>query len=105
MASSKGNTKANEGTTVFDRPDTVEISPTSIPDAEKQQTEKAIAADKVSAFQGLGWLDRFLAIWILLAMIIGILLGNFVSNTGPALQKGKFAGVSAPIGMLHCPSF
>lgn len=31
-------------------------------------------------------------------MVIGILLGNFVPNTGPALQKGKFVGVSVPIG-------
>jgi len=32
-------------------------------------------------------------------MAIGIILGNFVPNTGPALQKGKFVGVSVPIGM------
>lgn len=65
---------------------------------EKQEIEAAIVPDKVSAFKGLGWLDRFLALWILLAMIIGVLLGNFVPNTGPALQKGKFVGVSVPIG-------
>lgn len=68
-------------------------------DAEKQETEEAITPDKVSAFKGLGWLDRFLALWILLAMAIGIILGNFVPNTGPALQKGKFVGVSVPIGV------
>jgi arsenite transporter len=56
---------------------------------------------KVSAFKSLGLLDRFLALWILLAMIIGILLGNFVPNTGPALQKGQFVGVSVPIGKNH----
>ena len=28
---------------------------------------------------------------------IGIILGNFVPNTGPALQKGKFVGVSVLI--------
>lgn len=55
-------------------------------------------ASKVSAFKSLGLLDRFLAVWILLAMIVGILLGNFVPNTGPALQKGQFVGVSVPIG-------
>lgn len=54
---------------------------------------------KQSAFKNLGLLDRFLAVWIFLAMVIGILLGNFVPNTGPALQKGKFIGVSVPIGM------
>jgi hypothetical protein len=32
-------------------------------------------------------------------MAVGIILGNFVENTGPALQKGKFVGVSIPIGM------
>ncbi|EEA19161.1 arsenicals resistance [Talaromyces marneffei ATCC 18224] len=54
---------------------------------------------KQSAFKNLGLLDRFLAVWIFLAMVIGILLGNFVSNTGPALQKGKFVGVSVPIAV------
>ena len=57
---------------------------------------------KQSTFKNLGLLDRFLAIWIFLAMVIGILLGNFVPNTGPALQKGKFVGVSVPIGKLYC---
>jgi ACR3 family arsenite transporter len=50
-------------------------------------------------FASLGLLDRFLAVWIFLAMAIGIILGNFVPSTGPALQKGKFVGVSVPIGM------
>lgn len=31
-------------------------------------------------------------------MLIGILLGNFVPSVGPALQRGKFVGVSVPIG-------
>ena len=54
--------------------------------------------EKVSKFKRLGWLDRFLAIWIFLSMVVGILLGNFVPQTGPALQKGQFVGVSVPIG-------
>ena len=52
-------------------------SPQSVPsvhpdDAEKQEIERDIMPDKVSAFKGLGWLDRFLAVWILLAMAIGM---------------------------------
>lgn len=54
--------------------------------------------ESTSAFKALGWLDRLLAVWILLAMVIGVLLGNFVPATGPALDKGKFVGVSVPIG-------
>jgi ACR3 family arsenite transporter len=54
--------------------------------------------EKQSAFKSLGILDRFLVVWIFLAMAIGIILGNFVPNTGPALQRGHFVGVSVPIG-------
>lgn len=78
------------------------VNPT---DQEKQAIENTIEPDKVSAFRGLGWLDRFLAVWIILAMAIGILLGNFVPSTGPALEKGKFVGVSVPIGMFSSASF
>jgi ACR3 family arsenite transporter len=51
-----------------------------------------------SAFASLGLLDRFLAVWIFLAMAIGIILGNFVPSMSPALEKGTFVGVSIPIG-------
>ena len=67
-------------------------------DTEKQQ-EGPPPTDHKAAFKRLGFLDQFLALWILLAMIIGILLGNFVPGTGPALQRGKFVGVSIPIGV------
>lgn len=74
-------------------------SPTA-EDVEKQRKDESEETTvKQSAFKGLGWLDRFLALWIFLAMAIGIILGNFVENTGPALQKGKFVGVSIPIGI------
>jgi arsenite transporter len=53
---------------------------------------------RLSAFSSLGFLDRFLAVWIFLAMLIGILLGNFVDDVGPALQKGTYVDVSLPIG-------
>jgi ACR3 family arsenite transporter len=49
--------------------------------------------------KALSFLDRFLVIWIILAMGIGIALGNTVDSVGPALQKGEFVGVSIPIGM------
>ncbi|RDL35978.1 Uncharacterized protein BP5553_06590 [Venustampulla echinocandica] len=84
--------------------DFVNEKPTAQPvdiDAEAQPTEKQDDRNgtKDSIFKGLGILDRFLAVWILLAMAIGIILGNFVDNVGPALQKGKFVGVSVPIAV------
>ena len=67
-------------------------------DLERQIAETPGPTSKQSVYKGLGWLDRLLVLWILLAIIIGILLGNYVSSVGPALQKGKFARVSVPIG-------
>lgn len=68
-------------------------------DVEKQSSSSpSYEESPSSAYKALGWLDRLLALWILLAMIIGILLGNFVPSTGPTLEKGKFVGVSIPIG-------
>jgi hypothetical protein len=55
----------------------------------------------IPPLKGLGFLDRFLVIWIILAMAIGIILGNTVPSTGPALQQGQFVGVSVPIGTSH----
>lgn len=69
-------------------------------DPERADTQRL--EEKVSVYKSLGWLDRFLAVWILLAMIIGVLLGNFVPNVGSALDKGKFVRVSVPIGIRHC---
>jgi hypothetical protein len=67
-------------------------------DVEKQNDSPPFEKEASSAFKALGWLDRLLALCILLAMIIGVLLGKFVPSIGPALQKGKFVGVSVPIG-------
>lgn len=87
-------------------PEQSHTSPASL-DIEKQQPVPQNCSpdetSKQSVYKSLGWLDRFLALWIFLAMAIGIILGNFVPNTGPALQKGKFVGVSIPIGLF--PSF
>ncbi|KAH6654200.1 sodium bile acid symporter family-domain-containing protein [Truncatella angustata] len=68
-------------------------------DLENQTAGNQQPQRDVSAFKALSFLDRYLAVCILLATIIGILLGNFVPDTGPALQKGKFIGVSIPIAV------
>ena len=52
-----------------------------------------------SLLKSLSFLDRFLAIWIFLAMVLGILLGCFVPSTQHVLQTATFVGVSAPIGI------
>lgn len=76
-------------------------------DVEKQETSVPVCCEsprsRLSAFSSLDFLDRFLAVWIFLAMLIGILLGNFVDDVEPALQKGTFVDVSLPIGAPSDP--
>jgi ACR3 family arsenite transporter len=56
------------------------------------------SAAKDSAYKSLGWLDLLLALWILLAIIVGILTGNYVNGAEAALHRGKFVDVSVLIG-------
>lgn len=51
-----------------------------------------------SIIKRLSFLDRFLALWIFLAMVLGILLGCFVPGTQRVLNTATFVSVSAPIG-------
>jgi hypothetical protein len=59
-----------------------------------------IGEQDLPPLRGLSFLDRFLVLWIILAMALGIVLGNTVDSVGRALQKGEFVGVSIPIGMF-----
>ncbi|REK90407.1 arsenical-resistance protein [Streptomyces inhibens] len=47
----------------------------------------------------LSFLDRFLAVWILLAMVAGLGLGRLVPGLGGALAEVTVAGVSLPIAL------
>jgi len=48
----------------------------SVNDTRSNDKPSATNAAKDSAYKSLGWLDRLLALWILLVIIIGILIGN-----------------------------
>ena len=55
------------------------------------------AAEAVPA--KLSTLDRFLPVWIIAAMAIGLLLGRLLPGVGPALDSVKVADVSLPIAV------
>lgn len=64
-----------------------------------QDPREAAALDAVNPIKALSWLDRFLWLWILLAMVLGVILGYFVPNISTVLQQAEFIGVSAPIAV------
>ncbi len=49
--------------------------------------------------QGMSFLDRWLPIWILLAMAAGLALGRFVPGLNTALDAVKIGGISLPIAI------
>ncbi|MEN3582680.1 ACR3 family arsenite efflux transporter [Streptomyces sp. ZYX-F-203] len=57
------------------------------------------ASERPSAVAGLSTLDRFLAVWILLAMAVGLVVGRAVPGLGDVLAKVEVGGVSVPIAL------
>lgn len=47
----------------------------------------------------LSALDRYLPAWILVAMVLGLILGHLIPGLGHALESVKVAGVSLPIAL------
>jgi arsenical-resistance protein len=47
----------------------------------------------------LSTLDRFLPVWILTAMVVGLLAGRLIPGLGPALDAVSLGGVSLPIAL------
>ncbi|AYV26244.1 Sodium Bile acid symporter family protein [Streptomyces sp. ADI95-16] len=57
------------------------------------------ATGDASIVARLSTLDRFLAVWILLAMGLGLSLGRLVPGMNDALAKVEVGGISLPIGI------
>jgi ACR3 family arsenite transporter len=57
------------------------------------------AAAPVVAEKRLSTLDRFLPVWIALAMVVGLVLGNVFSGLDDALDRVKIDTVSLPIAI------
>ncbi|CAI6009927.1 unnamed protein product [Closterium sp. NIES-65] len=69
---------------------------------EALEEKNAPAVKELSAaavFQSMSLLDRYLAVWILLAMIIGVLLGYYVPAIRDAWETVSVANVSLPIAI------
>ncbi|ORX40657.1 putative arsenite transporter [Kockovaella imperatae] len=50
-----------------------------------------------SLLLGLSWLDRFLALFVLIAMILGVIIGHYANNVQAVLTGTTLNGVSIPI--------
>jgi ACR3 family arsenite transporter len=49
--------------------------------------------------RALGWLDRYLFVWILVIMVLGVLAGNYIPGIEDAFSTTKVDSVSLPIAI------
>ena len=57
------------------------------------------ARDDTPVAQKMSFLDRYLAVWILVAMAVGLLLGRFVPGLNTVLDSMQVGGISVPIAI------
>lgn len=65
----------------------------SIATSKVEKTSKSEHSKKISFF------EKFLAIWVLLCMVGGILLSKYIPNIGETIDSWQVSGISIPIGI------
>ncbi|MFN2287066.1 MAG: arsenic resistance protein, partial [Chromatocurvus sp.] len=53
-----------------------------------------------STTEGMGLFERFLSVWVALAIVAGILLGQFAPVIPETLSRFEYAQVSIPVAVL-----
>ena len=61
--------------------------------------ETAVAPEDAAVLQRLSTLDRFLPVWIIAAMVAGLVLGRVIPGLDDALSKVEIGSVSLPIAI------
>ena len=98
-----GGGRANKISFVAMHAHSTNLFPEDAPTAEGLPSPNTASQHSASLIKRLSFLDRFLALWIFLAMVLGILLGCFVPGTEKVLNTATFVSVSVPIGTLPLP--
>jgi len=57
-------------------------------------------AEAPSTAEGMGLFERFLTLWVALAIVVGILLGQFAPAIPETLSRFEYAQVSIPVAIL-----
>jgi arsenite transporter len=73
--------------------------PPSVPRPAAPSDAQTAASDHAAVAAKLSTLDRFLPLWIGLAMVAGLLLGRLVPGLGEGLSAVEVDGVSLPIAL------
>ena len=66
---------------------------------DRTPSEQEIGEEEEAVLQRLSLLDRFLPVWILLAMAAGLLIGRLLPGAQDALDAVQVDGTSLPIAL------
>lgn len=50
--------------------------------------------------QGIGFFERYLTLWVIICMVIGVLIGKFLPAIPAFLNQFEYANVSIPMAIL-----
>ena len=50
--------------------------------------------------KGISTFQKYLTVWVLLCMVIGVLIGHYIPTVGDILGKLQISGISIPIAVL-----
>ena len=53
-----------------------------------------------SASEGMGLFERYLSLWVALAIVAGVLIGQFAPTIPETLSRFEYAQVSIPVAIL-----
>ncbi|MBA0052655.1 ACR3 family arsenite efflux transporter [Streptomyces sp. AJS327] len=72
---------------------------TAVDPTTRRASDASDVSDAASVAGRLSTLDRYLAVWILLAMAVGLALGRAIPGLGDALAAVEIGGISLPIAV------
>ena len=55
---------------------------------------------KKESNSGISFFQRYLTVWVIIYMLIGIMLGHFLPGMKEALNYLEYAGISIPLAVL-----
>jgi ACR3 family arsenite transporter len=66
---------------------------------ENDATRNAEKTSKTENSKKISFFEKFLALWVLLCMVVGILMSKFIPNIGETINSWHIEGISIPIGI------
>ena len=50
--------------------------------------------------KGISFFQKYLTVWVIICMVVGVLIGNFIPEVPKFLNKFEYAKVSLPVAIL-----